>query len=106
MSLQRLCSPGKAARTFPAPVLRSKPTSALPAPPPGTLIPPLERSSEQAHTVLDASSTRTPRMEAVPEAVGLIHTSGLELGRMRTIPPSARLPTYSVPSWLDDRLSG
>src|ERR1700722_2974382 len=106
MSLQKLCLPANSARTLPAPVFRSKPITALPLFAPTTLIPLLDKSSEQTHKVLEGSSARTPRIDALPKAPGLIHTSGAPLGLIRTTPPSAKFPTYKVPSRVDDRLSG
>src|SRR5260221_4009990 len=65
------------------------------------------KSFEQAHSVLDASSAKTPKMEREPDAPGRTNTVlSADRGLTRTIPPSPTRPTKSAPSELDVMLSG
>src|ERR1700739_274453 len=92
---------------FPSPVLRSKDFSALPVSLPVAGPPNALKSFEQAQSVLDASSAKTPKIEREPAAPGWTNTvlsAAREL--TRTIPPSPIRPTKSAPSELDVMLSG
>lgn len=107
MSLQNACEPGKETLRFPPPVLRSKPFNVLPVSLPVAGPPDALKSFEQAHSVLDASSAKTPKIEREPDAPGWTNTvlSAVQ-GFIRTIPPSPRRPTKSTPSEVDVMLSG
>src|SRR5260370_22045704 len=107
MSLQNACVPGSEKLRFASPVSRSKLFNALhvslpPADPPNAL-----KSFEQAQSVLDASSAKTPKIEREPAAPGWTNTVlSAARGLTRTIPPSPRRPTKSAPSEVDVMLSG
>src|SRR4051812_16109539 len=66
-----------------------------------------DTSFEQAQSVPVPSSASRPKVERVPSAPGAIHSSADEApGAARLIPPSVMLPTKSVPSRVEVRLSG
>src|SRR4029077_17905524 len=65
------------------------------------------KSFEQAHSVLDASSAKTPRIEREPNAPGRTNTVlSAALALIRTIAPSPRRPTKRAPSEVEVILSG
>jgi hypothetical protein len=107
MSLQNACEPGSAKLCFAFPVLRSKLFNALHVSLPAADPPNALKSFEQAQSVLDASSAKTPEIEREPDAPGWTNTV-LSAARdfMRTIPPSPRRPTKRAPSEVDVMLSG
>src|ERR1700756_4092870 len=107
MSLQNACEPGNETLPFPFPVLRSKPFSALPVSLPVAGPPNALKSFEQAQSVLDASSAKTPKIEREPDAPGWTNTVlSAVRGLTRTIPPSPRRPIKRTPSEVDVMLSG
>src|SRR5690348_8415463 len=107
MSLQNAREPGNETLRFPTPVLRSKPFNALPASLPVAGPPSALKSFEQAHSVFDASSAKTPRIERDPAAPDWTNTVVSAVrGSTRTIPPSPRRPTNRAPSEVDVMLSG
>src|SRR6266849_11177668 len=107
MSLQNACEPSNETLRFPTPVLRSKPFNALAVSLPVAGPPNALKSFEQAHSVLDASSAKTPKIEREPDAPGRTNTMlSADRGLTRTIPPSPRRPTKIAPSELDVMLSG
>ena len=92
---------------FPSPVLRSKAFSALPVSLPVAGPPNALKSFEQAQSVLDASSAKTPKIEREPAAPGWTNTVlSAVRGLTRTTPPSPMRPTKSAPSEVDVMLSG
>src|SRR5690242_3781970 len=92
---------------FASPVLRSKPFNALPVSLPVAGPPNALKSFEQAHSVVDTSSAKTPRIERDPAAPGWTNTVlSAVRGSTRTIPPSPRRPTKRAPSEVDVMLSG
>src|ERR1700756_3180320 len=92
---------------FPSPVLRSKAFSALPVSLPVAGPPNALKSFEQAQSVLDASSAKTPKIEREPAAPGWTNTLLSAVRALtRTTPPSPMRPTKSSPSELDVMLSG
>src|SRR6266849_9168029 len=107
MSLQNAWIPGNETLRFPFPVLRSKAFNALPVSLPVAGAPKALRSFEQAQSVFEASSARTPKIEREPDAPGWtkIVLSAVR-GLTRTIPPSPRRPTKRAPSEVDVMLSG
>jgi hypothetical protein len=107
MSLQYACEPGSEKLCFASPVLRSKLFNALHVSRPAADPPNALKSFEQAQSVLDASSAKTPKIEREPDAPGWMNTvlSALR-GLTRTIPPSPRRPTKRAPSEVDVMLSG
>src|SRR5690348_9609469 len=107
MSLQNARELGNETLRFPTPVLRSKPFNALPVSVPVAGPPNALKSFEQAQSVLDASSAKTPRIERDPAAPGWTNTVLSAVpGLTRTIPPSPRRPTNRAPSEVDVMLSG
>jgi hypothetical protein len=107
MSLQNACEPGSEKLCFAFPVLRSKLFNALHVSLPAADPPNALKSFEQAQSVLDASSAKTPEIEREPDAPGWTNTVlSATRGFMRTIPPSPRRPTKSAPSEVDVMLSG
>src|SRR5580700_11082419 len=107
MSLQYACEPGSEKLCFASPVLRSKLFNALheslPVAGPHNAL----KSFEQAQSVLDASSAKTPKIEREPDAPGWTNTVRSALrGLTRTIPPSPTRPTKRTPSEVDVMLSG
>jgi hypothetical protein len=70
MSLQNACAPGNDTLRFPIPVLRSKAFNALPVSLPVAGAPKALKSFEQAQSVFDASSAKTPKIEREPNAPG------------------------------------
>src|ERR1700745_1692489 len=106
-SLQNACEPGSEKLRFPSPVLRSKAFSALPVSLPVAGPPNALKSFEQAQSVLDASSAKTPKIEREPAAPGWTNTLLSAVRALtRTTPPSPIRPTKSSPSELDVMLSG
>src|SRR5258708_16232300 len=92
---------------FPSPVLRSKAFSALPVSLPVAGPPNALKSFEQAQSVVDASSAKTPKIEREPAAPGWTNTVlSAVRGLTRTIPPSPMRPTKRAPSEVDVMLSG
>src|SRR5579872_692887 len=92
---------------FASPVLRSKAFSALPISLPVAGPPNALKSFEQAQSVLDASSAKTPKIEREPAAPGWTNTVLSAVRALkRTTPPSPMRPTKSSPSELDVMLSG
>src|SRR5216683_2861697 len=107
MSLQKACEPGNETLRVPTPVFRSKPFNALPVSRPVAGPPNALKSFEQAQSVFDASSAKTPKIEREPNAPGWTNTVlSAVSGLMRTIPPSPTRPTNSTPSEVDVMLSG
>src|SRR4029077_9322628 len=107
MSLQNACEPGSEKLCFAFPVLRSKLFNALHVSLPAADPPNARKSFEQAQSVLDASSAKTPEIEREPDAPGWMNTVlSAVRGLTRTIPPSPRRPTKSAPSEVDVMLSG
>src|SRR4029077_17585967 len=107
MSLQNACEPGNEKLCFASPVLRSKLFSALPVSLPFAGPPNPLKSFEQAQSVLDGSSAKTPEIEREPDAPGWTNTVlSAVRGLTRTIPPSPRRPTKRAPSEVDVMLSG
>src|SRR5262249_18399418 len=107
MSLHSVALPGNAALTLPSPEERSKPFTKLPGTELGPGIPMDEKSLEQTQRRLALLSTITPRVERLPNAPGLIHSSTMpDEGLMRQTPPTAGLLTYRVPSGAAVILSG
>jgi hypothetical protein len=105
--LQNACEPGNEKLCFASPVLRSKLFSALPVSLPFAGPPNALKSFEQAQSVLDGSSAKTPEIEREPDAPGWMNTVlSAARGFMRTIPPSPRRPTKRAPSEVDVMLSG
>src|SRR6266446_3000365 len=66
---------------FPSPVLRSKPFNALPVSLPVAGPPNALKSFEQAHSVLDASSAKTPKIERDPRCARLDEYGALGCAR-------------------------
>ena len=107
MSLQNACEPGSEKLCFAFPVLRSKLFNALQVSLPAADPPNALKSFEQAQSVLDASSAKTPKIEREPDAPGWMNTVLSAVRELtRTIPPSPRRPTKSAPSEVDVMLSG
>src|SRR6266478_607120 len=107
MSLQNACELGNETLRFPTPVLRSKPFNALPVSLPVAGPPNALKSFEQAQSVPDASSAKTPKIEREPNAPGWMNTVlSAVRGLTRTIPPSPSRPTKRAPSEVDVMLSG
>src|SRR3954451_7849345 len=75
ISLHNVRSPGRATLPFEAPVFRSKDLSALPLAAPGPATPIDDMSFEHAHRVPELSSARTPRIDRLSLAPGLIQGS-------------------------------
>src|SRR4029077_12361543 len=94
MSLQNARDPGNETLRFPFHVLRSKAFNALPISLPVAGAPRALKSLEQAQSVFEASSAKTPKIEREPDAPGWtkIVLSPVR-GLTRTIPPSPRRPT-------------
>src|SRR5712671_365981 len=89
------------------PVFRSKPFNALAVSRPVAGPPNALKSFEQAQSVFDASSAKTPKIEREPNAPGWTNTVlSAVRGLTRTIPPSPTRPTNSTPSEVDVMLSG
>ena len=107
MSLQNACEPGSEKLCFASPVLRSKLFNALHLSLPVVSPPNALKSFEQAQSVIDASSAKTPEIEREPAAPGWTNTAlSAVRGLTRTIPPSPRRPAKSAPSGVDVMLSG
>src|SRR4029077_2746864 len=107
MSLQNACEPGSEKLCFASPVLRSKLFNALHVSLPAADPPSALKSFEQAHSVLDASSAKTPKIEREPAAPGWTNTAlSAVCGLTRTIPPYPTRPTKRTPSEVDVMLSG
>ncbi len=107
MSLQNACELGNETLRFPTPVLRSKPFNALPVSLPVAGPPNALKSFEQAQSVVDASSAKTPKIEREPAVPGWTKTVGAAArGLPRTIPPFPSRPTKRAPSEVDVMLSG
>src|SRR5579871_7010114 len=107
MSLQYACEPGSEKLCFASPVLRSKLFNALHVSLPAADPPNALKSFEQAQSVPDASSAKTPKIEREPDAPGWMNTLlSAVRGLTRTIPPSPRRPTRRAPSEVDVMLSG
>src|SRR5579863_6507904 len=107
MSLQNACEPGSEKLCFAFPVLRSKLFNALHLSLPVASPPNALKSFEQAQSVLDASSAKTPEIEREPAAPGWMNTVlSAVRGLTRTIPPSPRRPTKRTPLEVDVMLSG
>jgi len=88
-------------------VLRSKLFNALHLSLPVASPPNALKSFEQAQSVLDASSAKTPEIERELAAPGWMNTVlSAVRGLTRTIPPSPRRPTKRAPSEVDVMLSG
>ena len=107
MSLQNACEPGSEKLCFASPVLRSKLFNALDESLPVAGPPNALKSFEQAQSVFDASSAKTPKIEREPNAPGWMNmVLSAVRGLTRTIPPSPTRPTNSTPSEVDVMLSG
>src|SRR5580692_6806596 len=68
MSLQNAWVPGNETLRFPIPVLRLKAFNALPVSLPVAGAPRTLKSFEQAQSVFEASSAKTPKIEREPDA--------------------------------------
>src|ERR1700758_5083293 len=107
MSLQYACEPGSEKLCFASPVLRSKLFNALHVSLPAADPPSALKSFEQAHSVLDASSAKTPKIERELAAPGWTNTVlSAVCSLTRTIPPTPTRPTKRTPSEVDVMLSG
>src|SRR5882724_10484647 len=87
MSLQNAFDPGNKTLRFPFSVLRSKAFNALPVSLPFAGAPNALKSFEQAQSVFEASSAKTPKIEREPKAPGWTKVAfSCVCGLIRTIP--------------------
>src|SRR6516165_4043992 len=80
--------PGSSALTLPSPEVKSKPLTKLPGTELGPGTPDEEKSFEHTQSMFAFPSTKTPSIDRVPNAAGLIHGSTVPVsGFTRQTPP-------------------